>query len=142
MSATYIKNENVSNFQKFIIPFADILTGSYFLNSTIPSGQYWFCTFAAFRLINSPSGVLRGFDKFSLRQTGGTNQTIYDNSISSNPGSLVIDEFYTFSYNIQLGPTLYGCYTNGPRYIFEISGAYISGDGDIELYFYYNTISV
>jgi hypothetical protein len=137
-----IESNALSNYKQFIIPFADILSGSFELNSNLAPNEYWFCTFASFRLINSPSGVLRGFTIFSLRQSLGANQAIYDNVNSSNPNSLVIDEYYTFTPNIQLSPTTYGCFTKGPKYIMQIQGSYISGDGDIELNFYYNRVAI
>jgi hypothetical protein len=139
----YLINPNpLSNYKQFVIPFADILIGNYELNSSLAANEYWLCTFASFRLINSTSGVLRGFNDITLGQSGGNTQKIFEMQASDLPGGLTTNSIYTFADSVQLGPTLFGCNSSGPRYLILFNGTYISGDGDIVLDFYYNKVTI
>ena len=136
-----INNNPLSNYQKFIIPQADIIAGSYFLTTDLSTNKFWFCTFATFRLINSTLPYT-GFQEISLRQTGGNFQGYLDLNSLPTPNTIETDYFYTFAYNTQAPPVEFGNYTTGPRYIFDLNGTYIAGNGDIELHFYYNEITI
>jgi hypothetical protein len=136
MSATYIINNNPDNYQKFIIPQADIISGSYFLTQNLAANEFWILTFATLQLINSTLPYT-GFTFIELRQTGGTNQGIIDTSGLSIPGSIQSNFIYTFAYNTQVLPTKFGAETFGPRYVLSLNGGYVSGNGDFELNFYY-----
>ena len=141
MSATYIINNNLNNYQKFIIPEVDIIAGGYFLTESLSTNKFWFCTFASFRLINSTIPYT-GFQEISIRQTGGNQQGYLDLNSLAIPNTIETDYFYMFAYNTQPTPVEFGNYTSGPRYIFELNGTYIAGNGDIELHFYYNEITI
>jgi hypothetical protein len=141
MSATYILSNNASNYQKFIIPQADIIAGSYFLTTNLAANEFWLLTFATLRLINSTTPYT-GFSRILLRQSGGSNQGIVQTSFLPIPGTIESDYILTFGYNISTGPTIFGAYSSGPRYGIEFDGLYISGDGDFELNFYYQQIFV
>ncbi len=136
MSATYIINNNPDNYQKFIIPQADIIIGSYFLTQNLAANEFWFVTFATLRLINSTLPYT-GFTSIELRQTGGANQGIIDTSGFTIPGTIQSNYIYTFAYNTQILPTKFGAETAGPRYVINFSGGPVSGNGDFELNFYY-----
>jgi hypothetical protein len=136
-----INNNPLGNYQKFIVPQADIITGSYFLTQDLSNNKFWFLTFASFRLINSTAPYV-GFSHINLRQSGGINQGVIETSIFSTPGAIETDKYYTFAYNQQHSPNKLGSYSEGPRYLIEFDGSYISGNGDIELNFYYNEISI
>jgi hypothetical protein len=138
----YLINPNpLANYQKFIISQADIIAGSTFLTTNLSTNKFWFLTFATFRLINSTTPYT-GFTEISLSQTGGNKQGFLDLNSVATPNTIESDIFYTFAYNTQSPPTKFGNYTLGPRYIFALNGAYIAGDGDIELHFYYNEITI
>jgi hypothetical protein len=141
MSATYILSNNASNYQNFIIPQADIITGNYFLNTNLAANEFWILTFATLRLINSTTPYT-GFTDISLRQSGGSYQGIIETSILPNAGTIESNYILTFAYNVTTGPTLFGAYSSGPRYAIRFNGLYISGDGDFELNFYYQQIFV
>jgi hypothetical protein len=138
----YLINPNpLANYQKFIISQADIISGSTFLTTDLSTNKFWFVTFATFRLINSTTPYT-GFQNIYLRQTGGNSQGYLDLNSIAIPNTIESNYFYTFAYNTQSTPTQFGNYTLGPRYIFELDGTYITGNGDIELHFYYNEITI
>lgn len=142
----YLINPNpLGNYQKVIIPESFlqniVLADSYFINTNLGSDKFWFLTFATFRLINSTVNY-DGFSHITLGQSGGLNQGVLETSIAAIPGELDSISFYTFSYNQQHSPNKLGCFTRGPRYQIGFTGTYVSGNGDIELHFYYNEITI
>lgn len=140
-----ITSNPLSNFLKIIIPESFLqnvnLNDAYFINSNLPTNQFWFLTFASFRLINSTIPY-DGFSHIGLAQSGGNSQGILETSQNPSPGIIDSDLFYCFAYNQQHSPNKLGSFTTGPRYAFTVEGTYISGNGDIELSFYYNIINI
>lgn len=139
----YLVNPNpLSNYRKFIVPEADIITGSSFLTQDLGSNKFWFLTFATFRLINSTVNY-DGFTHIALRQTNGNNQGILETSMFPTPGELEPNYFYCFAYNQQHSPNKLGSYnTSSTRYLIDFQGTYTAGNGDLELHFYYNEIVI
>jgi len=138
----YLINSNpLGNYRKFIIPQSDIIAGSSFLTQDLSNNKFWFLTFASFRLINSTVNY-DGFSHIILRQTGGNSQGVIETSAMNTPGEIEPDIFYTFAYNQQHSPNKLGAYTAGPRYLLDLQGSYTAGNGDIELHFYYNEITI
>lgn len=140
----YLINPNpLSNYRKFIVPEADIITTqSYFLTQDLGLNKFWFLTFATFRLINSTINY-DGFSHICLRQSGGINQGVLETSILPTSGQIEPNVFYCFAYNQQHSPNKLGSYnTPSTRYVIDFQGTYTAGNGDIELHFYYNEIVI
>lgn len=142
----YLINSNpLGNYKKVIIPesfLQSIVIGdSFFITQDLGSTKFWFLTFATFRLINSTVNY-DGFTHIILLQSGGINQGIVETSISPIPGEIIQNSFYTFAYNEQHSPNKLGSFSQGPRYAINFNGTYASGNGDIELHFYYNEITI
>jgi hypothetical protein len=142
----YLINPNpLANYKKVIIPESDlqsiVIGGSYFITTNLGTNKFWFVTFAAFRLINSTVNY-DGFSHITLKQTGGNSQGVLETSSNPTPGEIEPDIFYTFAYNQQHSPNKLGAYSLGPRYAINFDGTYISGNGDLELHFYYNEINI
>jgi hypothetical protein len=138
----YLINPNpLANYKKFIIPQADIIAGSTFLTTDLGANKFWFLTFATFRLINSTVNY-QGFTHIVLQQTGGNRQGFIETIQMNTPGEIEPNFFYTFAYNVQHTPNRFGAYTSGPRYQIGFDGTYTAGNGDIELHFYYNEITI
>lgn len=140
-----INNNPLSNYQKVIIPESFLqsisLGDAFFINTDLGTNQFWFLTFAAFRLVNSTINY-NGFSHISLAQSGGNNQGILETAQNPSPGIIEPDLFYCFAYNTQHSPSRLGSFTTGPRYAFGVDGSYVSGNGDIELHLYYNIITI
>lgn len=142
----YLINPNpLANYQKVIIPESDLqsifISGQYFITQNLGSNKFWFVTFATFRLINSTVNY-DGFTSISLSQSGGNLQGVLETSANPTPGEIEPNIFYTFAYNQQLILNTLGAYSAGPRYAVNFDGTYIAGNGDIELHFYYNEITI
>ena len=141
----YLINPNpLGNYQKFIVPEADIITGTYFLINPIPANSFYFLTFATFRLINSTINY-QGYSHISLRQTGGSAQGVSETSIYPTPGEIEPNVFYNFAYMQQHSPNKLGSFNTAnavTKYEIYFDGTYIDGNGDIELHFYYNEINL
>ena len=142
----YLINPNpLANYKKVIIPESDlqsiVIGSSYFITTNLGTNKFWFVTFAAFRLINSTVNY-DGFAHITLGQSGGNSQGVLETSSNPTPGEIEPDIFYTFAYNQQHSPNKLGAYSRGPRYQISFDGTYISGNGDLELHFYYNEITI
>ena len=142
----YLINPNpLANYKKVIIPESDLQSivgnAAYFITQNLGSNKFWFVTFAAFRLINSTVNY-DGFSHITLEQTGGNSQGVLETSANPTPGEIEPNLFYTFAYNQQHSPNKLGAFTSGPRYAVIFDGTYIAGNGDIELHFYYNEITI
>lgn len=142
----FINSNPLSNYKKIIIPesfLQNAITGSqYFFTEDLGANKFWFVTFCAFRLINSTVDY-DGFSHIELYQTSAISQGIIETAISQpTAGVIMSDRFYTFAYNQQHTPNKLGAYTSGPRYGMEFEGGYVSGNGDIEVHFYYNEITI